>query len=215
MNNQEPLSLQLTLFTKSLKEESVHYGLSLEADTILKLEQYFEILKNWNKRLHLIAPCAPEEFATRHILESLTALPYISKSSNIIDIGSGGGIPIIPILILRPDIEATLIEASAKKSIFLRETLNLLGLNQRAKIINERFERVSRFSAEAITCRALDQFADLFQTLLDWSTSIRTLILFGGPAILQQIERSRLNYQTVQMPNSAQRFLFVIERGEE
>ena len=96
-----------------------------------RLGVYYEILQKWNPRLHLVSSCSPEEFAVRHVLESLWILRYLPDGSRIIDIGSGGGLPIVPCLITRDDLTATLIESSQRKSVFLREALRLGGAPER------------------------------------------------------------------------------------
>ena len=83
-----------------------------------QLGAFYSLLTHWNDRLHLVAPCSPEEFATRHVLESLMLLKHLPQDAKIADIGSGAGLPIIPCLLARPDLQATLIESSQKKSVF-------------------------------------------------------------------------------------------------
>ncbi len=97
---------------------------SLPARNLAQLGEYYSLLTRWNDRLHLVAPCSPEEFATRHVLESLLLLKHLPHEAKIADIGSGGGLPIIPCLIARADLEVTMIESSQKKAVFLREALS-------------------------------------------------------------------------------------------
>src|SRR4051794_17168384 len=135
-------------FTKALLEHAPHFDVKLDALAVALLREYYEVVLAWNGRLHLVAPCSPEEFAKRHVLESLFALQYIISSARIIDVGSGGGLPIIPCLIARPDLSATLIESAQKKTIFLREALRQVGFRERAKVIGERFENIDAPSAD-------------------------------------------------------------------
>jgi 16S rRNA G527 N7-methylase RsmG len=116
-------------------------------------------------------------------------------------------------LIVRPDIRATLIESSQKKSIFLREALRLVAAHATARVINERFEKTATPQADFITCRALDRFEEMFQKLLAWSPPESRLLLYGGHNIRQQIEKRSLAYTALRIPESEQRFLFVVERG--
>ncbi len=184
----------------------------MSAQARARLADYFKHLTAWNARLHLVAPCSPAEFATRHVLESLLALPYLPENARVADVGSGAGLPIIPCLIMRPDINATLIESSPKKAIFLREALRVVGMRGAARVVSERFENTGTPQADVITCRALDRFGEMFRKLVAWSPPESGLLLYGGHNIREQIESNALAYTAVRIPESEQRFLFVIER---
>ncbi|HYG09792.1 MAG TPA: RsmG family class I SAM-dependent methyltransferase, partial [Pyrinomonadaceae bacterium] len=145
-------------FTETLETHAARYGVQLAAPELSRLRDYYEHLLKWNARLHLVAPCSPAEFATRHVLESLTACAYMPEDSRVCDVGSGGGLPIIPCLILRPDLRATLVEASTKKAVFLREALSYLKMPDRAWVIPHRFEQIAVPECEVVTCRALESF---------------------------------------------------------
>ncbi|HEX8845220.1 MAG TPA: 16S rRNA (guanine(527)-N(7))-methyltransferase RsmG [Pyrinomonadaceae bacterium] len=177
-----------------------------------QLRDYYEQVMRWNSRLHLVAPCTPREFATRHVLESLLALPHISEGARLADVGSGAGLPIIPILIARPDLRSTLIESSPKKAIFLRETLQLAGARDRANVLAERFENTLAPEADFTTCRALDRFTELFSKLFEWSVERSTLLLWGGETLREQIEKISHDYIAVRIPESERRFLFILEK---
>jgi 16S rRNA (guanine527-N7)-methyltransferase len=203
-------SSNIDQFTSALEEYAPRSDVRLDAQSIAHLQDYYELLMFWNTRLHLVAPCSPEEFATRHVLESLMALPHISKTARVVDVGSGGGLPIIPCLIARPDIRATLIESSQKKAIFLREALRKVEAQVRAEILVGRFEKLPAPEADYVTCRALERMTEMFWTLLRWSPPASTSLLFGGEMLRDQIEKFTPNYQIIRLPESERRFLFVI-----
>src|SRR2546430_1238830 len=81
----------LEQFAKALRLAAPEFGIELNAGRIRKLTEYYERLLKWNPRLHLVAPCSPEEFATRHVLESLMLLRHLPLDARVVDIGSGGG----------------------------------------------------------------------------------------------------------------------------
>ena len=198
-------------FASALEEHAPRYGVALDGQTSRRLREYYELVTAWNARLHLVAPCPPAEFATRHVLESLQAPAHIAPGAHVADVGSGAGLPIIPCLILRADLRATLIEASPKKAVFLREALGRAGARARAAVVAERFEKTSAPDADYVTCRALDRFTELLPALLAWSRPRSTLLLFGGESLREQLEASGRAYRPVRLPESERRFIFIVE----
>jgi 16S rRNA (guanine527-N7)-methyltransferase len=199
-------------FDKALAERAVRFGVELDEEARARLGDYFELVGAWNPRLHLVAPCAPAEFATRHVLESLIAQTYIKEGATLLDVGSGAGLPAIPCLILRGDLKAVLFEASQKKSVFLREALSKLGLSQRTRVVAERFEKVEAPDADHLTCRAIERFTEILPALVNWAARVPTLLLFGGESLGERLEAARLSFEPVRVPESERRFLFVVRR---
>lgn len=183
------------------------FDIELSPETVTQLGEFYSLLTHWNERLHLVAPCSPEEFATRHVLESLMLLSHLPRNAKIADIGSGGGLPIVPCLIARPDLEATLIESSKKKAVFLREALNRLKL--RGEIVAQRFEDVPAPQVSNVTCRALEQFTQKVPVLIEWAPRGSRLLLFGGESIGEQLKRANVNFEQLLIPRSEKRFLFL------
>src|SRR5215218_6481680 len=198
----------MNVFKRALKSNEAAFDLDLSPETVTQLAEYYSLLTRWNDRLHLVAPCAPEEFAVRHVLESLLLLKHLPSKATVADIGSGGGLPIIPCLIARPDVEATLIESSQKKVVFLREALNRLGL--RASIVARPFEDVPAPPVSFITCRALDQFMRKLPSLINWAPRGSTLLLFGGETLGEQLRRANVNFEEFLIPKSEKRYLFLV-----
>lgn len=183
------------------------FEIELSPETVTQLGEFYSLLTHWNERLHLVAPCSPEEFATRHVLESLMLLPHLPQNANVADIGSGGGLPIIPCLIARPDLEATLIESSKKKAVFLREVLNRLRL--RAVVVAQPFEDFPAPRVSFVTCRALDQFMRKLPALINWAPRGSALLLFGGESLGEQLKKANVNFEQILIPGSEKRFLFL------
>ncbi|MFL6468627.1 MAG: 16S rRNA (guanine(527)-N(7))-methyltransferase RsmG [Pyrinomonadaceae bacterium] len=184
------------------------FNVELNDDAIDRLADYYEFVQEHNELLHLIGPCQPDEFATRHILESLTLLEYLPKGSKFADVGAGAGLPSIPCLIVREDLTAILIESKAKKAEFLQGAVVRLGMKDRAEIVNLQFEEGFPGDAEFVTCRALDKFTQQLPRLLRWSKK-RTLLLFGGPTIGAEMRRLGRRIEEKLMPLSERRYLFI------
>ncbi len=209
------ITAQIEELVRALDTHSSLYDVELSAQTKKALTDYYELLQAWNARLHLVAPCSPAEFATRHVLESLLMLTHLHENARVTDIGSGAGLPIIPCLIARPDIRAKLIESSQKKTVFLREALRVTGRASNAQVIAERFEQTPTPDAEIITCRALDRFIASFSNIIEWTPPRVTLLFFGGTTLLAEIEKAKLAHTIILIPESEQRFLFVIKKQSQ
>jgi 16S rRNA (guanine527-N7)-methyltransferase len=200
-------------FSRALARHAVDFALELGPDDIKRLSDYYELLLKWNDRLHLVAPCSPEEFATRHILESLALLPHLPPNARLVDVGSGAGLPIIPCLICRADIQATLIESSQRKAVFLREALRLANSHEPALLTASRFEETTAPDVEFVTCRALDQFLKVLPALVDWAPKESTLLFFAGTSLRNQIKRILPTAEAYLIPMSVQRFLVKATKG--
>src|ERR1044072_1236444 len=103
----------------ALRSDSQSYNVTLTNEALEQLARYYELLSRWNARVHLVAPCSAQEFARRHVLESLMALKHLPEAATVAEVGAGAGLPIIPCLIARPDLHAVLIESAQKKAVFL------------------------------------------------------------------------------------------------
>lgn len=201
-------------FDKALAEHAGRFAVTLDAGTRSRLGDYFELVSAWNTRLHLVSPCEPAEFATRHVLESLMALPFLPEGATLLDVGSGAGLPAVPCLVARGDLEGVLVEASSKKSVFLQEAISRLGLRGRARVCAERFEGLEPPAADCLTCRAIERFTEILPALVAWAGRVPTLLLFGGEGLREKLELEGLPFETVLAPGSERRFLFVVRRGE-
>lgn len=198
-----------TEFINSVISNQPTFGLELSSESIEQLAEYYEIVQKHNSLLHLVAPCSGDEFAIRHVLESLLLLNHLDENARFADIGTGAGLPSIPCLIVRPDLTATLIESKVKKVRYLENALAELGLAERATVINKQFEEVAEKNFDVVTCRALDKFADKLPRLLKWSGK-RKKVLFGGPALREALKKQKVRFDEKLIPLSEQRLIFSV-----
>lgn len=174
-----------------------------------RLTDYYDLVQQHNPLLHLVAPCSPEEFATRHILESLTLIKFLPRLVRFADVGSGAGLPALPCLIVREDLKGVLIESKEKKTKFLQNVVEELGMTARVEIANRQFSEYDLPNVYAVTCRALDKFVDKLPQLLKWSGN-RELLLFGGAGLGDALEKAERKFTSHLMPLSERRFLFSV-----
>jgi 16S rRNA (guanine527-N7)-methyltransferase len=123
-----------------------------------KLLAYLELLAKWNRAYNLTAVRDPLEMVPRHLLDSLTVLPFL-HGETMADLGSGAGLPGIPLAIARPDLAVTLIESNGKKARFLREAARTLALPN----VTIREARVQDTAGpfDSVTARAFASLADM------------------------------------------------------
>ena len=192
-------------FEEALKSNQSAFQVELSSEAQTKLGDYYSLLTRWNERLHLVAPCSAEEFATRHVLESLMLLDHLPQNAKIADIGSGAGLPIIPCVIVRPDLRPILIESSQKKSVFLTEAAKQLHLA--ATVIAKPFEDFHPpDDVSFVTCRALEQFTEKIPWILKWAPKGSSFLFFGGETLRQKLGKHTREFK---VPLSERRFLFV------
>jgi 16S rRNA (guanine527-N7)-methyltransferase len=101
--------------------------LELSAEVQQRLLDYLALIRKWNKVYNLTAVREEEKMVSHHLLDSLAAAPHVS-APRIVDVGSGAGLPGIPLALALPHSRVTLLEASHKKATFLRQALIELGL---------------------------------------------------------------------------------------
>ncbi|MCC7135554.1 MAG: 16S rRNA (guanine(527)-N(7))-methyltransferase RsmG [Nitrosomonas sp.] len=104
-----------------------------------QLLQYIALLAKWNATHNLTAVKTPEAMITRHLLDSLSVLPHIS-GPNIVDVGSGGGFPGIPIALARSEWQVTLVESNSKKAAFLKQAVVELNISN-VQVVHQRVEK--------------------------------------------------------------------------
>lgn len=196
-------------FINAVKTHESAFGIEISDEKVERLADYYELVQRHNPLLHLVGPCSPEEFAIRHILESLTLLEFLPNNARFADVGAGAGLPSIPCLLVRDDLKGVLIESKVKKAAFLQEALAQLGVSDRALMINKQFEEVETAGFEFVTCRALDKFTGKLPKLLKWSGR-RKLLLFGGPNLREALQEIYVRFEQTLMPLSEQRFLFIV-----
>jgi len=197
-------------FIDGIKNNQAEFGLKLADDAIEILADYFELVQEHTPILHLVGPSTPEEFAIRHILESLTLLEFLPLNTNFADVGTGAGLPSIPCLIVREDLKGVLIESKKKKTKFLELAADRLKLKNRVRILTRQFHESDPAECQIITCRALDKFTEKLARMLRWSMR-RKLLLFGGPNLRDALETQKVRFEEKLMPLSEQRFLYILK----
>jgi 16S rRNA (guanine527-N7)-methyltransferase len=133
--------------------------LALDPALSAPLLDYLALLLRWNKTYNLTAVRDPQEMVSTHLLDSLAMHPFVddiaARGGSLADLGTGAGLPGIPLSIVKPGLRVTLVESAGKKARFMREAIRQLGLRD-ARVAESRIEAVAEPGAyDAITARAL------------------------------------------------------------
>jgi 16S rRNA (guanine527-N7)-methyltransferase len=143
--------------------EALERGLAamgLDAALAPPLLTYLTLLDRWNRTYNLTAIRDPMEMVTRHLLDSLAMQPYLEQGT-LADLGTGPGLPGIPLAIARPQLQVTLVESNGKKARFMREAVRQLGLTN-ARVAESRAEALAEPGAyDNLTARAMDTLAGI------------------------------------------------------
>ena len=114
---------------RSLLEKGIaKLGLEVSSHQLKSLVAYVDLLEHWNKTYNLTAIRDRSDIAVRHILDSLSVVPSV-KGSSVIDVGTGAGLPGIPIAVFQPDKTVALLDSNGKKTRFLHQVVTSLGLS--------------------------------------------------------------------------------------
>ena len=129
--------------------------LGLEAALSAPLLDYLALLARWNATYNLTAIRDPHEMLVKHLLDSLAMQPFVRELASLADLGTGPGLPGIPLAIATPSLQVTLVESNGKKARFLREAVRRLALGN-AHVVESRIEAFQpERPFDAITARAL------------------------------------------------------------
>lgn len=178
-----------------VSDELDRLGLEVDPVTLDKLAEYLDALLEANKQFNLTAIREPEAAWRRHIIDSLTILPCVDdlpEHARVIDIGSGGGLPGIPLAIARPDLNITLLESTGKKAAFLQYCAAELGLSN-ITVVHERAERAGqdpdyRSQYDLAVCRAIGQMGELLEYALPFLKIQGRLLAMKGPRAEEELQ---------------------------
>ena len=201
-----------------LKKGLNELGFLYSEDQIDTFMTYLHELKKWNMVYSLTALKTNEDIIIKHFLDSILYLKAISPSPlkgegwgeglRVADAGTGAGFPGIPIKIIKPELDITLIESSRKKSIFLRHIIRILKLNG-ISVLNNRIERLGKRyekTYDVIVSRATFKIRDFLKKACPYIKEDGWLVLSKGPKVseetnfLDEVHRQSVMKEVITLP---------------
>ncbi|HRK32381.1 MAG TPA: 16S rRNA (guanine(527)-N(7))-methyltransferase RsmG [Tepidisphaeraceae bacterium] len=162
-------------------------NVTLDQTRIDQLSAYLDRLFAVNEQMNLTRIENREQAELLHIADSLTVLRHIPEAAlRLADVGSGGGLPGIPLAIARPDLKMTLIDATAKKAAFLEQTAQHLGLTN-VTVVGQRSEQLRGHQWDVVTARALAAMDRLIQWCLPLVKPGGVLLAMKGPKAREEL----------------------------
>ena len=200
-----------------LEQGCERLGIALSADHGARLRQHLALLAKWNRRLNLTSVTDMDDMVVRHLLDSLAIARFV-RGDSLLDIGSGGGFPGMPLAVINPQLEVTLLDSRGKRVEFLRYACAALDLGN-ASVVRGRVEDYR--PAEKFDTLAVRAFASLGETLKATVAlhrpGVRLLAMKGRlpvreMAALSDSWRERMIVEKLQVPFlAAERHLIIIE----
>lgn len=184
-----------------IKLESGVDRLALQAPpgAVNNLMTYMDLLKEWSRTYNLVAPRERDFLLARHILDSLSVAPWLQPGS-LLDVGTGAGLPGLPLAIIKPEMEATLVDSAGKKIRFIRHVVRTLKLSN-VRALNQRVEDLAGKGAYAnITSRAFASLKDFVEAVRPCADAGTRLLAMKGARPTQELEElpSWVNVQSVE-----------------
>ncbi|MCS6900836.1 MAG: 16S rRNA (guanine(527)-N(7))-methyltransferase RsmG [Myxococcales bacterium] len=178
-------------------QETARIGVRLNEHQTAQLGDYLARLLAMNEQMNLTSITAPYEAWSRHILDALTLIPHLAPlppEACVLDVGSGGGVPGIPMAIARPDLRVTLLEATQKKAFFLSAVVKALGLCQ-VTVENGRAEQLAatplRGRFDAVTARAVARMNVLLSWTVPFARPGGLLLFIKGQRAEEELREAR------------------------
>ena len=182
----------------SLSDSLDRHRISLPKVQIRKLDEYCQLLWDWNARLNLTRHTDYEKFVARDVVDSLALAEFLRTGERILDVGTGGGVPGIILAILRPDLHVELCDSTGKKALAVSEMVQELRLGipvHHAKAETLLREKGKRYTT--LTIRAVSRLVTLLRNFAPcWSSFDRILLVKGPKWTAERGEARHYNLMT-------------------
>ena len=215
----DPQSEQCQILQARLHEAAKEIGIELSNDQARSMVAYVALLNKWNKTYNLTAIRKPSAMLERHIIDSISIAPFINNSP-VLDVGTGPGLPGIPLAILNPTKSFVLIDSNIKKTRFITQAVIALGIKN-VEVVHARIEQYERTAAFPIVVSraftAANNFVQLCSSYLSEHGQLFAMKGTDSKEEVEEIDRAFRINQTIKLsvPGcEAQRHLIIIEKAK-
>ena len=186
----------------TLREGAEVLGLDLDALQLERMIEYLFLLQKWNRHYNLTAITDIERMLSHHLLDSLSILPALKDCRRALDVGSGAGLPGIPLAIAMPRCRWTLLDSNAKKTRFIQQAIAHCGV-ENAQVVHSRVQDYhAPDSLDFIVSRAfasLAEFCESVSHLLDSRTRLLTMKAGLKQEEKQELDQSRFKIDELEL----------------
>ncbi|MBQ2685274.1 MAG: 16S rRNA (guanine(527)-N(7))-methyltransferase RsmG [Erysipelotrichaceae bacterium] len=174
-----------------LREIFLSNNLEVTNRQLQQFERYADLLIEWNEKFNLTSITGREDIYVKHFYDSILPSLYHDLKGSLADVGSGAGFPGIPLKIMYPDLEVTLIEPTGKRCTFLNEVISQLSLDK-ITVVNMRSEDYARENVrfDFVTARAVAELNILTELCLPLVKTNGHFIVMKGPKAYQELENA-------------------------
>ena len=182
-------------FGVEIKKYLQELEIELDENQIKQFYLFMQLLLEWNEKINLTTITDENEIILKHFVDSLTVAKYIKKGAKVIDVGTGGGFPGIPLKIYRPDLDVVLLDSLNKRVNFLNDVIENLDLES-IKVIHGRAEDAGqdkkyRESFDVAISRAVANMATLSEYLIPFVKVGGIAIAMKGPEIEEELNGAK------------------------
>ena len=187
--------IKKTDYTQKLTDSLLEIGIEATSEQINKLLDYLHILKKWNRAYNLTSIRDIKAMIEKHIIDCASIIKHLSLNKNVLDIGTGAGLPGLVIAVLRPDTKVTVLDSSNKKICFIRQVISDLEITNVSPLCS-RIENLTDVRFDYIVSRAFASLGKLY--MLSYKLCKDKIIAMKGSISEHEIQEiAHAKYQII------------------